>query len=261
MARELMPGGWLLAGARGCNTYLVDASGTTVLIDAGLASGGRALTREIEHLVASEYLAAPSMLLLTHAHPDHAGGAAALRKHFGLRVALGAGDCEVLEGRTRATRAMPSMARRLPRWLRPQEGTHLGVEVDLPLEGEAEVATGITAVPVPGHTDGSYCFVDGTREAAFVGDLVLSFPDGLARPMRAISADDAAFVESLQRFAARAPRLGCAGHGPPVLGGFGEALRGLAEQPRDAAPTPGRLWRRARRLAWFAYHYSRSSRP
>lgn len=136
-----------------------------------------------------------------------------------------------------------------------------GVEVDVALEGEVEVVTGLTAVPVPGHTAGSYCFVDSGRELAFVGDLVLSFPDGLARPMRAISADDAQFVESLRRFSVQAPEVGCAGHGPPVLGRFGEALRGLAEQPREAAPTPARLWRRARRLAWFAYHYSRSSRP
>lgn len=261
MPRELTPGVWLLAGARGCNVYLLDAGGTTVVIDAGLAGGAHALTREIEHLVASEHLPAPTLLLLTHAHPDHAGGAAALRRHFSLRVVLGAGDCEVVDDRTWAARSAPAMARRLPRWLRPRQAAHRGVEVDVPLEGEVEVAPGVTGVPVPGHTRGSYCFVDGTREAAFVGDLVLSFPDGLSRPMRAISADDDAFVASLRRFAAGAPRVGYAGHGPPVSSGFGEALRGLAEQPRDVAPTPARLWRRARRLAWFAYHYSRSSRP
>ena len=123
------------------------------------------------------------------------------------------------------------------------------------LSGEVEVAPGLLAVPVPGHTAGSYCYVDCDRDLALVGDLVLSFPDGLARPLAMTSDDDGASLASLRSFAARAPSSGLAGHGPPVVTGFDVAIRGLAKQPRHAAPTPRRMLRRLRRLVWFGYHY------
>lgn len=255
-SRELIAGVWWISGARGCNVYLLDVRGVTVLVDTGLPGSASRVAREVERVG----LGRPPLLLLTHAHPDHAGGAAALRRYFGCRVALGEGDTERSQGVTRARttrlqRPQPGWLKRALRLLAPASEMRAAVEVDLPLTGESEVTPGLIAVPVPGHTVGSYCYVDIDRGVALVGDLVLSFPDGLARPLAAISDDDRAYVASLRAFAARAPSKGLAGHGAPVLTDFDGALRGLAEQPRSVAPTPRRLLRRLRRIAWFAYHY------
>jgi glyoxylase-like metal-dependent hydrolase (beta-lactamase superfamily II) len=109
----------------------------------------------------------------------------------------------------------------------------------------------VRAVPTPGHTAGSYCYIDETRGVAFVGDLVLSYPDGLARSLRAVNDDDERYLAAIAEFARRAPAAGLAGHGVPMLEGFDAALREAAGWPRTSVFTAGGLPRRIRRLYWF----------
>lgn len=250
MATALLPGIWSLDSARGCNVYLLDAGGTLVVIDSGLGGSTHRLVQEIEALVPGR---APEVVALTHRHGDHQGGAAALRTHFSARVAAGAADCEIEGGRT-VTRhhGDASGGGRLPGWLLPRAFSLARTPVDLALEGEVEVAPGLLAVPAPGHTAGSYCYIDVPRGVAFVGDLVLSYPDGLARSLRAVNDDDARYLDSIAEFAKRAPGAGLAGHGVPVLEGFDAALRDVAGWPRTGVFSLSGLPRRARRLYWFA---------
>jgi glyoxylase-like metal-dependent hydrolase (beta-lactamase superfamily II) len=242
-----MPGLWRLDRARGCNVYVIEAGGTLLLIDSGLLGSTHRLVREIEELLPGR---SPAFVLLTHRHADPPGGAAALRTRFAARVVAGAADCEVEGGRTFTRRH--ALGGPLPRWLLPRALEGARTEVDIALDGEVEVVPGVLAVPVPGHTAGSYCYIDVTRGVAFVGDLVLSYPDGLARSMRAINDDDTRYLTSIEAFAQRAPATGLAGHGVPVLEGFDVALRELATWPRSPAFSLGLLPRRLRRLCWFA---------
>ena len=127
--------------------------------------------------------------------------------------------------------------------------------VDLPIDGRTEVAPGILAVPVPGHTAGSMCFVRTAHAAAgpavaCVGDLVISHREGLSRSLVAANRDDAQYLESLRRFADEAPDTGLAGHGYPVRTGFAPALRELATSEREPWSLSN-AWRRARRIAAF----------
>ena len=229
MADEVAPGIWWLHGTRGSNVYAVETDDQrAVLIDSGFASSAPAVLAELEGLDLRGRLDA---ILLTHMHADHAGAANAIRRATGARVVAGRGDCVHRDG---------ALA------LRPVTGrTHVGrlvlsrvagkretTPVDLAVEGETEVAPGIRAVPAPGHTPGSLCFVMGRCGAAFVGDLVISHPGRLSRPMRLANHNDGEYEDSLQRFALIAPGWGYPGHGDPVLGGFGETLRALAAQPR-----------------------------
>ncbi len=69
----------LRSGSSG-NALLVEGGGTAVLIDAGLAA--EALVREM----AEAALPAPSAILLTHEHDDHARGAAALARLMGIPI-------------------------------------------------------------------------------------------------------------------------------------------------------------------------------
>jgi glyoxylase-like metal-dependent hydrolase (beta-lactamase superfamily II) len=252
LAHELLAGLWLLERARGCNVYLVDAGGTLVLVDSGFQGDGERVIEEIQSLVPGR---TPGLLVLTHRHGDHQGGASALRAHFGLRVAAGGGDCTIEDGRafTRPHAAHRQKSRFARRFA-------ARTEVDVVLAGEHEVAPGLVAVPVPGHTDGAYCYLDTARGVAFVGDLVISYPDGLARSMRAANDDDARYLESVREFARRAPAGGLAGHGLPVLEGFGAALQELAARPRTGLLDPRGLLRRARRLVWFASWFARPGR-
>lgn len=229
MADLFVPGVWWLHGTRGGNVYLVEAGAELVLIDTGFGDSAHGIAREVEEVAPGRAI---SKILLTHAHVDHAGAAGLLREAYGAEVVAGRADC-VRQGERWLLRERVGHSH----WLRSLLAAVLRralpvVVVDRALAGEVEVAAGIVAVPVPGHTPGSYCYLDEARGVAFVGDLVISHVEWLARPLKMSNADDRMYLESLRGFGPRAPEAGCPGHGAPVGEGFGEKVRELAELPR-----------------------------
>ena len=253
MAVEVVDGVWWLEDTRGCNVYVARASdGSFVIVDSAFREAAGAIAWQARRIAGDAPI---THLLLTHEHFDHTGGASALRDALGLRVALGAADCEPdseggwqarrspLRGRPRGPIARALAPRSLP----------ATTPVDVPIEARCEVAPGIEAVPVPGHTPGSTCFVlseGGVPRVAFVGDLVISHRESLSRTLVAVNHDDAQYLESLRVFAEEAPDVGLAGHGYPVRRGFGAALRNLAASEREPW-SPWSTWRRARRMTAF----------
>jgi hydroxyacylglutathione hydrolase len=229
--------------------------GQLALVDTGFASSGRAILDELAARGATL-----SAILLTHAHRDHAGAATELRQATGARVCAGRADCLDQDG---GLFVRPAVGRtRVGRWLlcRARVGHAPLCPVDLPIEGEQEVLPGIRAVPVPGHTPGSYCYIIDRLGAAFAGDLVISHSGELTRSMRAANHDDGQYLRSIRQFGAIAPGIGLPGHGIPVTAGFGDALRVLAELPRRPF-TVGSLAPRAVRIARFGRGLSRQRPP
>lgn len=256
MADLLAPGLWWLHGTRGSNVYLVEADdGQLALVDTGFASSGRAILAEVA--AQGRDLAA---ILLTHMHRDHSGAAAEVRGATGARLCVGRGDCaegadglflRPAVGRTHVGRFLLARARHGPRGACP---------VDVAIEAEQEVLPGIRAVPVPGHTRGSYCYVVERLGAAFVGDLVISHDGELTRSMRAANHDDALYLQSIREFGAVAPETGLPGHGAPVMQGFGKSLRDLGALPRRRA-SMRTVVERAVRMARFGHGMSRRRSP
>lgn len=256
MADLLAPGLWWLHGTRGSNVYLVQADdGQLALVDTGFASSAPAILREIA--AHGGQLAA---ILLTHMHRDHSGAAAPVRSATGARLCIGRGDCFVRDGRAflHTTVGRTHIASFLAGRFR--QSHREDVPVDTCIDSEAELLPGIRAIPVPGHTPGSCCFVVDRLGAAFVGDLVISHGGELTRSMRLANHDDDQYLESIRRFAAVAPELGLPGHGTPVMTGFGAALRELAELPRRRIG-PKTLAERAVRMSRFGREISRKRLP
>lgn len=87
-----MVGGSDLSDPRDCLCYLICAAEAVVLVDCGagpsaariLDLAGRTCQHQITHL------------LLTHAHIDHAGGAAEIKRRTGCQVLIHPDDAEVL---------------------------------------------------------------------------------------------------------------------------------------------------------------------
>jgi len=249
----IVPGVWRLHETRGCNVYLLEArDASLILIDTGFASSSAGILRELARLAPGRNLSA---ILVTHGHFDHAGAAGALRA-TGTAVIAGRGDTRLLSDGRRVI--APSLGQtHLARRLLARRTSHAALTiVDTTLEGEVEVVPGIRAVPVPGHTSGSYCYVDEDRGIAFAGDLVISHEDGLARSMAFANADDRRYLQSLAAFAEQAPVIGCPGHGIPVMSGFDEQLRALVALPRRHMLSPVGLRERARRLRSFTTQLS-----
>ena len=222
---EVVRGVWLLRGLRGCNVYAVRLdAGRVALIDCRALGSAAAVERSLR--AADIHPREVSALLLTHRHWDRAASAVTLRTRLRLDAVAGAGD--VRDGRLRRE-ARHRFGRR-----RPPE--RVAVDVPLPMDEESEPLSGLLAIPAPGHTDASVCYLLADRDFMFVGDAALRSRDHMSWPLPPANDDTAAQEESLRAIAARADHGG-AGHGAPVTGHFGGWMRDLAARDPRRGPS------------------------
>lgn len=130
-------------GTKGLAAYLIHTPAGAILIDAPMAENAERIEGSI--VARGVKLSDVKFILLSHAHFDHAGGLAALRKATGAKLAVGAGDAAAV------TTGVP-----------PGE-TNYGVirfpaaTVDLAIRDRGKISLGgvtLTAVATPGHTPG-----------------------------------------------------------------------------------------------------------
>jgi len=176
------------------------------------------------------------LVLLTHHHGDHTGGAAALAARWGVPIAAHPATARRLAGRV-------SIAR---------------------LVEDEEVVHGATAVHTPGHAEGHLCFEVGG--ATIAGDMVAGIGTILIDPGEG---DMAEYLASLERLLGRPAAALLPAHGPAIPDGPGKlreylahrrmrearALAALSGAPRPArelvpivyGDTPAALWPLAER--------------
>lgn len=147
-------------------------------------------------------------VLVTHAHRDHSGGAAALARAVGAPV-LAHGDP--------AGARSPVMARLAAGGgLGGGEGIDPGFRPDTRLrEGDRVAGEGwtLTALETPGHLADHLSFVWTEGNALFSGDTVMGWATTVISPP---DGDLLAFRRSLTRLAAREEAVYFPGHGAPV---------------------------------------------
>ncbi len=139
------------------------------------------------------------LILLTHHHGDHVGGASALAARWGVPIA-----------------AHPATARRL-------DGI---VEVTRPIE-DGEQLHDLTAVHTPGHADGHLCFEHAGAVATIAGDMVAGIGTILIDPSEG---DMALYLAALERLLARPPMMLLPAHGPAIADGPGKLREYLAHR-------------------------------
>ena len=132
---------------------------------------------------------------LTHHHPDHVDGAAALAEQLGVPVRAHAETTRLLEGSIDIERPF-------------EDGDHIC------LDGDPEVV--VEVLHTPGHAPGHVCFaaVDGAWVIA--GDMISGVSTIVIDPPEGNMGD---YFASLQRMAAMNQRVVLPAHGPPLLGG------------------------------------------
>ncbi len=128
------------------------------------------------------------MVLLTHHHGDHAGGAAALAASFGVPIAAHANTARRLAGRIPITRELS--------------------------DNEVLHDYGVTCVYTPGHADGHLCFEHGG--ASIVGDMVAGLGWILIDPVEGDMTD---YLASLGKLLARSATRLMPAHGPVIEDG------------------------------------------
>jgi glyoxylase-like metal-dependent hydrolase (beta-lactamase superfamily II) len=170
-AIELAPGVFRIPtmGAAGINSFaVVEDDGSVTLVDCGLK---RAPARIVAGLRAiGRHPGDVRRIVLTHAHSDHAGGAADLAARTGAPVAVHEGDAAAVEA-GRHPHYDPSL--RAARVLtRLPGGRFPPVRVDERLTDGQVLDGGLRVVATPGHTPGSLCLLHEPSGTLLVGDTL-----------------------------------------------------------------------------------------
>jgi glyoxylase-like metal-dependent hydrolase (beta-lactamase superfamily II) len=191
-------GGPQLTAPEDAAIYLINFDGHAALIDAGCGRANEMLLRNIE--AAGVKPDDIELLLITHCHFDHTGGAKALRDRLGCSVVMHELDAPYVElGDSEVTAASWYGSRLEP------------CAVDRKLAGkEAEIRLGeriIHAAHIPGHSPGSVAYVT-TSEG-----LKIVFAQDVHGPLHPSLLSNAAdYQASLQRLIDLDADVLCEGH-------------------------------------------------
>jgi glyoxylase-like metal-dependent hydrolase (beta-lactamase superfamily II) len=177
-------------GLRSVNVYAITDGDGLSLIDSGWALAESRDRLEQSLGLLGHDLSSIKRFLVTHIHRDHYSQASLLRKLFGSRIGLGAGERDNLtEMQLRPQTCSPKLTTRFVRagarnlieelvrlddgkgqdpaeWVEPDDWLHDGDVISVGTSRLAVVAT-------PGHTAGHVMFHDADNQLLFSGDHIL----------------------------------------------------------------------------------------
>ncbi|MBU1274397.1 MAG: MBL fold metallo-hydrolase [Proteobacteria bacterium] len=197
LAKDLYFYPWTQTTVNNCNSALI-SGGALTLIDPGHSQ----LYGHVENGLAGDgFREIPSLVLMTHCHPDHLEAAAQLQRQ-GAKLAMHADEIAYMNGEGRALASALGM--NVPE-----------ITFDL-IMGEGELTLGqetLQVIHTPGHSPGHVCLYWPRHKALIAGDLVFAqgvgrvdFPGGNGEQLK----------DSIRKVAALDIELVLPGHGPIV---------------------------------------------
>jgi glyoxylase-like metal-dependent hydrolase (beta-lactamase superfamily II) len=232
---QIAPGIYCIRATRS-NVYLL-AGKTLVLIDTGMPQDGVGILQEIAAL--GRKPGDVSHILITHAHLDHTGSLAFLKKATGAKVVASAAEGDYIRGDKKL-------------WQMNREGiggklfkaalfiaetffyTFQPAAVDTVCAGGEMIDWdgGVQVIATPGHSLGSLSYLLPGKGALFTGDALSGEPEPRL-PLRSGCADYRQALESVKKLAALKFEICCFGHGKTVTSGADEVIRKLiADAPQ-----------------------------
>jgi glyoxylase-like metal-dependent hydrolase (beta-lactamase superfamily II) len=194
------------------NVWLVRGQEGFVLIDAGPESTADQVVAAVARATSGRGV---RLLLLTHAHPDHAGGLAALRTAWNPPIVCHRLEVPFVTGEL-YYRELPATTPSywIGRYLIGPNDWELPVAKDL--EGGQSVE-GMAVIPLPGHTPGQVGYLHSLDRAMICGDAVISLGRQVGPPRRWTTADPQTASESIERLGQLDYRHLLPSHGEPIL--------------------------------------------
>ncbi len=199
------------------NAYLLETEAGMILVDAGPPLMGSVIGNYLEEIGRDDL----KLIYITHAHLDHYGSAAEVRRLTDAPIAIHPEDAAHLaDGKTKLgdVRGWKRLSNLTLPWIEPMltiEKTEADILVE---DGDRLDAYGLpaTVLHVPGHTPGSTAIVvDGG--VSFVGDLLSATGDPHVQGSYAY--DWLQLPGSLRHLASYKPTFLYAGHGASAIDG------------------------------------------
>lgn len=234
---EIAAGVYLISAGRS-NSYLL-VGDTLALVDTGLPGQEDGVLTAIEKV--GRKPKEISHILITHAHMDHMGSIAALRKVSGARVVASSRESDYLQGLKKTW----TMGREGPAGkifkvvlylLETFAFRYAPVTVDIPCRGGELIDCfgGIRVIASPGHSPGSLSYYQKEQKILFTGDALSGAPR-LQLPPRPGCADYREALRSVGKLAELDSEICLFGHGSPLKGGASHLIKELLQ---DAALPP-----------------------
>ena len=196
------------------NSFIIDGDDGVVLIDTGLPNKQDVIVAALSSM--GRRIDEVAAIVLTHAHSDHTGGAAALQFESGAAVIASTVDAPMVRGE----QPVPPppildfpVFRSLVAMLVPTPKP-VGV-ANVVDSGPVPIVSDLVAIPTPGHTAGHISLLlDRNDGVLFAGDSAMSRSSKVIRGF--MNRKTPTFDSSLRAMAEREFEVACFGHSPPI---------------------------------------------
>jgi len=218
-AKLIFPGVYAL-GLGPVNAFLIDDGTALTLIDTGYGKDDVKILAAVQELGRSP--GDIKNIVVTHCHPDHAGGLAALKKQTGASAWMSHIDAEVVRGKVAINRSTPS------RGLMQQIMYRLFIAGSSGIVDQAEIeheiadgdvlpfGGGLRAIAAPGHSAGHLAFMLERDGGLLFAADACSNMGGLS--LSIVYDDHAQGRKTLAALAKLTFAAVCFGHGPALSG-------------------------------------------
>lgn len=179
-------------------------------------------------LAAIKLLGIPlTRIIITHAHPDHAGSASKLSQETGAAVLAHSADIPYLNGeRSMATEPGFWLCRAVLAAVEKLGANSPPIDQVQALQ-DNEMIGSLQVIHTPGHTPGSISLWAENEKALFCGDNLLFSLNAVRVGLPLFTLDRATQNKSMQRYLDLPARFLLSGHGPVYGANLAEALKDL----------------------------------
>jgi len=213
---ELAPGVWRVPLLRDfVNGFILRGDdGQVTLLDMGLRGHGPKLLDALTSIGSGP--AEVTRLLLTHAHPDHVGGAAHVAQRTGLGIGVHTDEAHFVSTGTGPPQVPVGLLGRLLHLVTPDtRAAPVPVAAELH-DGELlPVAGGLRVVHMPGHSPGHAGFLHEPSGVLVTGDAIMN-PVGLRWSPKSVCSSYRMCRQTAHRLAELDYAVAAFTHGPEV---------------------------------------------
>lgn len=233
-AIALAPGLWRVPTMRWdlINSFLVRSpDGSVTVVDTGMRSAPPRVLAALAEIGSAPHDV--TAIVLTHAHADHAGGAAELARRTDRGLTLHPDDADHLRSGTTAAKD-PSL--RLGR-LVSRVASHIDPAPVSRTMGDGELLAGsqLRVHHTPGHTPGHCSLLHEPSRTLITGDAIWNMGSRRSWPILAFCTDTRLTQETASTLADLDYDMAAFTHGPPIREGRA-AIRDFIAHPRRFGP-------------------------